>query len=300
MVKVPPLRALSVFLAVGRCGTFKEAGRELNITPSAVSHQVKQLEIFLGRPMFDRFNRGVTLTMEGAAYFKLVNEAYTSLEQATSNMLGKPTKETLTIYCGISFGLRWLTPRIPLFLEKNPNIDLRVLTPTAAWGARKVPIDVEIRFGATDLPGMTVEPLPPEIISPLCSPNLLKGKYPLNNIEDLVNFRLIDSDMKTASWVNIFAEKKLLLPICSHIKLGNTLLALEAAKNGIGIAIEGGLLAKEDIKSGKLVTPSTLKFLSVSHSLRSLVISESKARLTKIALFREWFFDLINAESQVP
>jgi len=282
MVKVPPLRALSVFLAVGRCGTFKEAGRELNITPSAVSHQVKQLEIFLGRPMFDRFNRGVTLTMEGAAYFKLVNEAYTSLEQATSNMLGKPTKETLTIYCGISFGLRWLTPRIPLFLEKNPNIDLRVLTPTAAWGARKVPIDVEIRFGATDLPGM------------------LKGKYPLNNIEDLVSFRLIDSDMKTASWVNIFAEKKLLLPICSHIKLGNTLLALEAAKNGIGIAIEGGLLAKEDIKSGKLVTPSTLKFLSASHSLRSLVISESKARLTKIALFREWFFDLINAESQVP
>ena len=295
MGKLPPLRALSVFLAVGRCGSFKEAGRELNITPSAVSHQIKQLEIFLGRPMFDRFNRGVRLTMEGAAYFKLVNEAYTSLEQATSNILGKPNKEMLTIYCGISFGLRWLMPRIPLFMEKHPNIDLRVLTPTASWGARKVPIDVEVRFGAADLPGMTVEPLPPEIISPLCSPNFLKGKYPLNKIEDLVHFRLIDSDIKTANWVNIFSEKKLVLPNCSHIKLGNTLLALEAAKNEIGIALEGDLLAKEDIKSGKLVTPSTLNILSVSHSLRSIVISESKAKLTKIRLFREWFFDLIQA-----
>ena len=295
MGKLPPLRALSVFLAVGRCGSFKEAGRELNITPSAVSHQIKQLEIFLGRPMFDRFNRGVRLTMEGAAYFKLVNEAYTSLEQATSNILGKPNKEMLTIYCGISFGLRWLMPRIPLFMEKHPNIDLRVLTPTASWGARKVPIDVEVRFGAADLPGMTVEPLPPEIISPLCSPNFLKGKYPLNKIEDLVHFRLIDSDIKTANWVNIFSEKKLILPNCSHIKLGNTLLALEAAKNEIGIALEGDLLAKEDIKSGKLVTPSTLNILSVSHSLRSLVISESKAKLTKIRLFREWFFHLIQA-----
>lgn len=295
MGKLPPLRALSVFLAVGRCGSFKEAGRELNITPSAVSHQIKQLEIFLGRPMFDRFNRGVRLTMEGAAYFKLVNEAYTSLEQATSNILGKPNKETLTIYCGISFGLRWLMPRIPLFMEKHPNIDLRVLTPTASWGARKVPIDVEVRFGAADLPGMTVEPLPPEIISPLCSPNFLKGKYPLNKIEDLVHFRLIDSDIKTANWVNIFSEKKLVLPNCSHIKLGNTLLALEAAKNEIGIALEGDLLAKEDIKSGKLVTPSTLNILSVSHSLRSIVISESKAKLTKIRLFRKWFFDLIQA-----
>ena len=88
--------------------------------------------------------------MEGAAYFKLVNEAYTSLEQATSNILGKPNKEMLTIYCGISFGFRWLMTRNPLFMEKHPNIDLRVLTPTASWGARKVPIDVEVRFGAAD------------------------------------------------------------------------------------------------------------------------------------------------------
>ncbi|MGB2343960.1 MAG: LysR family transcriptional regulator [Candidatus Puniceispirillaceae bacterium] len=296
MAKVPPLRALTVFLAVGRCGTFKEAGRELNITTSAVSHQIKELELFLGRRMFDRFNRGVRLTMEGSAYFKIVNDAYSTFERATLEMLGKPSKETLTIHSGISFGLRWLSPRIQLFMDEYPDIDIRILTPTAAWGARKIPIDVDIRFGIPDLPGMIVEPLPAETIAPLCNPNLLKGKHPLEKIEDLVNFRLIDSDIRAASWANIFAENKLVLPVCSHIKLGNTLLALEAARNGLGIAMEGALLAREDLLSGSLVIPPSLKRLSTTQSLRSLVISEAKEKLRPIRIFREWFFEQVNNE----
>jgi LysR family glycine cleavage system transcriptional activator len=234
--------------------------------------------------------------MEGSAYFKIVNEAYSTFERATLEMLGRPSRETLTIHSGISFGLRWLSPRIQLFMDEYPDIDIRILTPTAAWGARKLPIDVDVRFGVPDLPGMIVEPLPPETIAPLCNPDLLKGDYPLKKIEDLVHFRLIDSDIRAASWANIFAENKLILPVCSHIKLGNTLLALEAARNGLGIAMEGELLAREDLISGSLVTPPALKRLSTTQSLRSLVISEAKEKLRPIKLFREWFFDQVNDE----
>lgn len=147
-----------VFEAAARCGSFGNAGQELGITTSAVSHQIRVLETFLGRPLFVRLNRGVQLSIEGAAYLESIRDAYELIDEGTRKILGRPVVESLVVRCGVSFGLRWLTPRIPLFLSEFPEIDLQVVTPSVPRDARMPAVDVEIRYGVAEQPGMHVEP----------------------------------------------------------------------------------------------------------------------------------------------
>lgn len=292
----PPLRSLAVFEAAARRGSFGKAAQELSITTSAVSHQIRVLETALGRELFVRLHRGVRLTIDGAAYYESIHAAWKRIDEGTRKIQKRPSAERLIVRCGVSFGVRWLMPRIPLFLAEHPEIDLQVMTPTVPRDARMPIVDVEIRYAAVEQPGLHVEPLFEEVILPLCSPTLLKERPALREPKDLANFRLIDSDISVINWANFLSVNRIALSDFSRLKFDNILLALQAAVSGLGIALEGEFLAGEELATGRLIVPPALRGLTIRKSLRSLVVPESQLQSEKVVLFRNWLFHMFEQE----
>jgi LysR family glycine cleavage system transcriptional activator len=293
LTKHPPLRSLAVFEAAARNGSFWRAADELNITKSGISHHIKALENFLETKLFVRLNRGVRLTVEGVTYYESIHEAYRHIDDGTQRLLGSPQRETLTVQCGVSFGYRWLTPRLPLFLSENPGIDLRILTPTAKLEDRSDAVDIEIRYGPSSEPGMYVESLLEENIVPMCSPAILKGRGLLEP-GDLSKFRLIESDLSEYSWSSWLSANRIGISDFSRLRFDNIMLTLQAAVSGLGIALEGEFLASEELAAGRLVIPPTLRKMVARKSLRNFIVPETQAKTAKILVFRDWLFRMID------
>ena len=287
-MKRPPLRALAAFETAARLGNFSDAAKELGISKSAVSHQVKSLESFLGTGLFIRLSRGVKLTTEGAIFYASVHEAYQRIDDGTHRILRHRKSEILTVRCGVSFGLRWLAPRLPLFLAEHPKIDLRIVTPTV--NSPTVPLDIEIKYGPVIQHGMHLQPLPEEDVVPMCSPALLKSGDSLQSPADLSKFRLIESVLTEISWSHWLSSYQVPISEFSRVSFDNIVLALQAAVSGVGIALEGDFLASEDLASGRLVIPPALRTMRIRKSLRSLVVPEKSAHSPKYVLFRDWLF----------
>jgi len=293
----PPLRTLSFFEAAARCGSFRIAAQELHITTSAVSHQIRKLETFVGKPLFVRHSRGVKLTIEGTAYFEAIRAAYERIDEGTNKVCRNSSRETLTIRCGVSFGLRWLLPRIQLFISQYPDIDLQIYTPTAFHEAPMPPIDVEIRYGPVIETGLCVEPLLEETILPLCSPALIKDRNILREPGDLFAFRLIDSEVSVVNWAQFISINRIPLLNYSTLKFDNILLGLQAAVSGLGIALEGDFLAGEDLAAGRVIVPPALRQLAIRRSLRSFVVQEPNSGVDKIIIFRDWLFEMLSEDA---
>jgi LysR family glycine cleavage system transcriptional activator len=293
MSKHPPLRALAVFEAVARNGSFWRAADELNITKSGISYHIKSLEDFLGTKLFIRLNRGVRLTVEGGTYYESIHEAYSHIDDGTRRLLGSPQRETLTVQCGVSLGYLWLTPRLPLFLSENPGIDLRIVTPTVKLDNRNDAVDIEIRYGPASEPGMHVEALFEENIVPMCSPAILQGSS-LRDPGGLSKFRLIDSKLSEYSWSSWLSANRIGISDFSRLHFDHVLLALQAAVSGLGIALEGDILASEELAAGRLVIPPALRGLVARKSLRNFVVPETQANTEKVQIFRDWLFRMID------
>jgi len=287
-MKRPPLRALAAFEAAARLGNFSDAARELEITTSAISHQIKALETFLGTRLFARLSRGVRTTEDGAAFYAAVHDAYGRIDDGTRRLLRRREGETLTLRCGLSFGLRWLTPRLPLFLAEHPDIDLRVVTPILGSPGREP--DIEIVYGQTERAGYRCERLPAEDILPMCSPQLLRDGPSLQTPADLAKFRLIEPLFTDLTWERWFGLHQVAVEPQVRVSFDNVLMALQAAASGMGIALEGDFLASEDLANGRLVVPPALRDMRVRRSLRMLVMREERWNETKCRHFRDWLF----------
>lgn len=294
MPKRPPLRALAVFEAVARNGSFGSAADELNITKSGISHHIKSLEDFLETKLFIRLNRGVRLTVEGGTYYESIHEAYLHIDDGTQRLLGSPHREILTVQCGVSLGYLWLTPRLHLFLSENPGIDLRIVTPTAKVEDRDDSVDIEIRYGGVTEPGMHVEALFEENIVPMCSPAIIQGSR-LRDPGDLSKFRLIDSKLSEYSWSSWLSANRIGISDFSRLQFDHVMLALQAAVSGLGIVLEGDILASEELASGRLVVPPALRGQVARKSLRNFVVPETQANTEKVQIFRDWLFRMIDS-----
>lgn len=290
----PPLRALAAFEASARRANFSDAAKELNITTSAVSHQIKSLEAFLNAKLFERGSRGVKLTRQGAVYFDAIHQAYLRIDDGTRRLTRRNVTQTLTVRCGVSFGLRWLVPRLPMFLAENPGLELRVVTPIA--DSARVEFDCAIQYGCRPLAGHSVDPLPDEAVAPMCSPSLLKSVDPPKTASDLLRFRLIESAVTELGWDEWFADRAVVPDGVARLSFDNILMTLQAAVAGMGVALEGEFLAGEDLASGRLVVPPGLRDLKVRRSLRSYVVPGRSAKDERQKLFRNWLFKNLEAE----
>jgi LysR family transcriptional regulator, glycine cleavage system transcriptional activator len=283
----PPLRALAVFEAAARRMSFRFAAEELNLTPSAVSHHIKALELHLGHALFLRMNRALQLTPEGARYHRFVRDALERIDAGTLQLQTQPPAETLSVRAGSSFAQKWLLPRLPLFLAEHPHIDLLIDTRGPGGFFKLDEVDVHVRYGRPANTRASVEPLPEERILPLCSPALLRGPNPLREPRDLAKQTLIESEgsqIRWSAWLTGF-HMRINPP---RLRFDRSSLAIQAAVYGLGVALEGDFLASEELASGRLVTPFLLRDTAIKVPLRFLVIARAKLNQPKVQAFRHW------------
>ncbi len=288
--RLPPLNAMRAFEAAARSKSFTRAADELHVTQAAISHQVKTLEEWLGVPLFQRLNRGLKLTPAGEAYLPRLTQAFDLMTAGTSQLVDRAGKSVIFLSTLDSLASLWLLPRLHRFRQRHPNIDVRVVSinredDTLTQGD----VDIDIRLGDGSWSGLYVVPLLSETISPVCSPDLMKGEHPLYKPEDLAHHTLLH-DVMTTNWHTWFEAAEV-----EGIDAGRgpgfnrSYLVIQAAINGDGVALGRSVLATDAIKAGKLVKPFDINIdLEFSYYF---VCGRAQADEPSIRAFREWLLE---------
>lgn len=287
-----PLTALRVFEAAARLVSFRAAAAELNLTPGAVSHAVKDLEQRLGVPLFSRTGRRVITTPEGEMLLHHVARAFSDLQRGLDSVcVAGP--ESLRLHCAPSFAGQWLMPRLSRLFADNPQLDLRLsadphypLFPSDAF-------DADIVYGEPRQPGLTVIPLGIEEITPLCAPSLLPR---ITAPADLRALTLIESEHNRLRWPHWFEANGTIPPAPKGPRFDRSSLSLAAAADGIGVALESVRLAERELRDGRLVQPLSGRSRSLFQIGHRLVFPAGADRKITLARFKSWLL----AELQIP
>lgn len=284
--RLPPLNALLAFEAAARHLSFTEAAEELYVTQAAISHQVKALEEHLGVKLFRRLNRALRLTDEGQAYLPAVREALDRLNEATARLRASDVRGTLTVSVLPSFAARWLVPRLGRFREIHPEIDVRVAPTAELVDFARTDVDVGIRYGRGQYPGLKADRLLEEEIFPVCSPALLTGPSPLRQPQDLCHYTLLHDERHDGwrAWL-LAAGVEGVDPTRGPIFTDSGML-IQAAVAGQGVALGRQALAAADLRAGRLVRIFDLNL--PTEFAYYFVCPEATADWPKIRAFREW------------
>ncbi|HIP78843.1 MAG TPA: LysR family transcriptional regulator, partial [Kiloniellaceae bacterium] len=173
--KLPPLKALRAFEAAARHLSFTQAASELNVTQAAISHQVKLLEEHLGLQLFRRLNRRLVLTEAGQIYLPVLRDAFDRIAAGTSQLFKDDDSGPLTVSVLPSLAAKWLLPRMPRFRDRHPDIDVMISANNKLVDFADDSVEMAIRYGAGNYPGLQVDLLLSDEVFPVCSPALLKG-----------------------------------------------------------------------------------------------------------------------------
>lgn len=287
---LPPLNALRAFEAAARNQSFTRAADELHVTQAAISHQVKTLEDWIGTPLFQRMKRGLRLTPTGEAYLPRLTQAFDLMATATEQLNHREGKHTLLLSTLDSFAALWLLPRLRRFREKYPGIDLRIVSIDREDDSlSQGDVDVDIRLGQGNWPGLSATPLLTEDISPVCSPALLEGEHPLRAPADLAHHTLLH-DIMIADWRSWFEAAGI-----EHIDPGRgpgfnrSYLVIQAAINGDGVALGRSVLVADALKAGTLVKPFDIDL--DSDFSYYFVCSRAQTNEPTIRIFRDWLLE---------
>ncbi len=243
---LPPLNQLRVFEAAARLLSFTQAGRELHLTQSAVSQQVKSLEVYVGRPLFVRRSRSVDLTEAGRAYLPVVQRALDALATGTQSVFGGRNELHVTIHVSLSFGLYWLTPRLPSLLADHPEITVDLVTVLHEPERTEDAADVEVRIGR-ELPGATL--LRRNRYFPVCAPEGV-------TTADWRSDTLFDCTAMHNGWRTWLAEQGEALPPGQRVHLASTYaVGLVAAERGQGLAMTLDAFVGTALDEDRLVRP---------------------------------------------
>src|SRR6266704_1874408 len=280
--RLPSLNGLRAFEAAARHLSFTVAASELNVTQTAISHQIRRLEEELGIRLFIRQNRALALTPEARDYLPGVRAAFNDLRLATEQLLRRENDHVLTISTLASLAAKWLLPRLSAFQEAHPGIDVRITTSTGD-------VDAAIRYGRGHWPGLRADWLMADELFPVCSPALLAGKKPLRRPEDLADHVLLHSsaanDDDWRLWLTA-AGLPTNLATQRGITFDLVFMTVPAAIDGIGVAMGRTSYVEADIAKGRLVVP--FKFALPADAGFYLVSPEARADLAKLSAFRQW------------
>ena len=250
MHDLPPLHTLPAFEAAARLGSFLAAAEALHLTPSAISHRIKQLEEHLGQPLFERRHRAVVLTAAGRRYLAVVREALLRLDEASA-VLRAPSLERLRISAAPALGSKWLVARVAEYQQRHPDLEFTLGTATGLGPLLNGEADIGLRYGEEEWPGLLAWKLFEERVFPVCSPALAAG---LQMPADLDGVRLLRHPL--LSWSRWFAAAGLRRPEpASGPTYEDALLMLEAAVAGHGVALMAATLAQPYLDEGRLVRP---------------------------------------------
>lgn len=285
------LKRIQAFEAAARLESFSLAAEELFVTPSAVSHQIKQLEEQVGVRLFHRVHRAVVLTDAGRRYAQEVTAAFARIEAATRNIASEEKSDILSVHCTPSFATQWLMPRLARFSALNPDIDVRLNAAVSPVDLMTTEFDIDIRYGLRNLQpaGTLVLMFPPETIVPLCAPALVQGEIPLERVDDLANHMLIHSVRCLVTWRDwMRLHRKVKLDISRGLRFDRSFMSISAAVDGLGVCLESLLLVQRELESGKLVAP----FGRAGPRVQAYTFNvlKSKVDLPKVRSFQDWLF----------
>ena len=292
--RLPPLSALRAFEAAARHLSFTRAAGELHVTQTAISHQIRGLEELLGVKLFRRLPRGLVLTEEAQRYLPAVRDAFDRIDAATEQLAAVSASGTLTVSVLPSFAAKWLVPRLGRFRVVHPEIDLRISTSSHLVDFAREDVDVGIRMGRGNYPGLRVDRLFGEALMPVGAPALLEGNHPLRQPADLRHHVLLHEDDYTGwqLWLEL-AEVEGVDAQRGPIFTDGAIV-VQAAAEGQGVALARSALAAGDLAAGRLVQPFAV---SIPYELAYyLVCPEATADRPKIRRFREWLL----AEAAAP
>jgi LysR family glycine cleavage system transcriptional activator len=291
--RLPPLNALRCFDIAAKHLSFTKAAAELHVTHSAVSHQIKALEEWLGLPLFRRVNRGLVLTEAGQAYLKPIREAFERLGDATRRLRVRERSGPLTVSVMPSFAGKWLVPRLGRFRQRHPDIDVRISASSELADFERDDVDIAVRYGRGDWPGLRVELLMHETLFVVCSPSLLQGPDAIRAPADIVRHTLLsDLDWRIDVWQIWFEAAGLGVggvEARRALSFNYSNLMIQAAVDGLGVALSQHALAGDDLAAGRLVRPFDIS-LPTEYAYY-VVMPEVSAERPKIAAFRNWLKD---------
>ncbi len=299
--KLPPLNALRCFEVAARCGSFTRAAAELLVTPAAVGQQVRQLEGFMGVKLFRRENRALALTAAGEACLPGIREGFALLAAAVGQARPQARTRRLTVSVAPSFAAKWLLPRLSGFEARHPDIDVHVDASMPLVELHDGRIDLAVRYGAGQYPGLRVERLIGEEIVPVCSPLLLQGEHPLRTPADLRHHTLLhddspDNDPSCPTWAMWLRAAGVNVAAARGPHFSQSSLVLEAAALGRGVALAKATIAAADLAAGRVV-----RLFEVSVPLAFayfLVYTDGAAYSPNVVAFRQWLFE--QAGRQTP
>jgi LysR family transcriptional regulator, glycine cleavage system transcriptional activator len=287
------LKGIRAFEAVARLGSFKAAAEELKLTSSAVSHAVIDLERDLGIGLIDRQRRGGKLTERGEAFYTHVRLAFDQLRLGIDETSLRMRK-VFRLHAAPSFAAGWLSPRLPKLLALHPDIEVRLSAGTDYSNFASNDFDADIVYGPVRATNVTMVPIAEETVAPMCAPAIAAS---ITSPADLRRHVLIQSDTKMVRWSHWF-EKNGLSDLALHgIRFDRSFLAIAAAADGLGVALESTLLAERDLASGRLVMPLAGVAQDITYVGHSFVFPKLAKPNKLVAVFSGWLKAEIDART---
>ncbi|MFJ2989196.1 transcriptional regulator GcvA [Collimonas sp. NPDC087041] len=250
--KLPNLSALRAFEAAARSDSFSRAAEEIFVTPGAISHQIRALELELGVPLFMRNGKRITITAQGQRFAAIIRKSLNEIAIAAEALKLDATQKRITISALPSFAARWLAPRLWKFIDLHPDTEVVLQSSNHLNDLEREPIDVGLRYGLGNYPGLVVEKLMDDFYYPVASPQYRGGKLP-KTPQELEQCSLLRMDTES-SWLPWFEAAGVdLVEPTGGLLIEDASMLLRSASDGLGIALTRHALALQEIASGELV-----------------------------------------------
>ncbi|WP_076397800.1 LysR family transcriptional regulator [Rhizobium sp. RU33A] len=282
---LPSLSLLTAFEAAARTGSITAAARELDLTQSAVSRQIKALENQLGVELFLRERQTIRLTVAGDSYAREIREALRRISSASLNLRANPHGGTLNLAILPTFGARWLAPRLGQFLATNPGITINLVTRLSPFDFRLDSIDAAIHFGDAVWPGAELTLLMREETIPACSPDF-KQAHEIQAPSDLLRVPLLHLTTRPDAWERWFTETGVAFENVHGMLFDQFATASQAAIGGLGVALLPTFLIQDELARGELVAAVDRPMQSAQRYY--LAFPRERAAYPPLVAFRDW------------
>ncbi|MEQ9500623.1 MAG: transcriptional regulator GcvA [Deltaproteobacteria bacterium] len=288
-MKLPSLSALRAFEAAARHLSFTRAAEELCVTQAAVSHQVRALEEELGHALFNRHPRRVSLTEEGRILSQAASSAFSEIAHGVEAMAQAGHTGAVNVSVSPSLAVKWLLPRLDDFRDSHPEIDVRISANDRLIDPVREGVDLCIRYGPGNYPGLETTLLMKDQVYPVCSPALkreLGSPADLSEVVLLQDEMMIEDDSRP-DWKKWFEAAGVEDPCKGEtIRFSHAVMMIDAALAGQGVALGRSTLVADDLEQGRLVRP----FEPFFESAFAYWVAVPKGAVLgpKITAFREW------------
>ncbi|AYD66109.1 transcriptional regulator GcvA [Achromobacter sp. B7] len=286
--RLPNLLTLRAFEAAARHQNFSRAADEMHVTHGAVSHQIRALEQDLGVALFTRHGKRLTITLQGAQFAQAVRRALQDIAQATQAIREESRQKRITVSSIPSFAARWLAPRLGKFIEQNPGTELVLQTSGRLHDLVRDGIDVGIRFGQGQYPGLAVQRLMGDSYYPVASPSYNGGGLPATP-QQLTPAQLLRSDEPWLPWFQ--AANLTLAEPAGGVRFQDLSMLIRSAVAGNGIALVRHVVAMQEIASGELVRLFDVAVKSPWHYY--LACPPEALHKPQVQAFRQWLMEEI-------